>query len=238
MKYNIGAVTKPCLPHIHNNYEIIIYTSGSGHFYCEGHTFAMSSGKIIIVPPGTTHNSDSEGGERIYVNGDFSHLFNLSRPVILSDTHDKTGTVLARIIYDNRYSNEEYITALCSALGHFLLQNLKADSRIGSVIKEISNEIIENFHDCDINLHDILEKSGYAIDYIRAEFKSLIGKTPVEFLTAVRIDHARFLIDMYKNALSLSEIAEKCGYTDYIYFSRKFRQITGSSPTVYKKSLR
>lgn len=238
MKYNINIVTKPCLPHLHNNYEIIIYTSGKGFFYSEGNKIAVCAGKIIIVPPGATHHSDSDGGERIYINGDFSHFFNLLHPIILSDTPDKTGAVLARIIYDNRYSNQEYITALCSALGHFLLQNLRSDSNMCTVIKEISNEIIENFHDCDINLHSILEKSGYAVDYIRAQFKNFTKKTPVEFLTTVRIDHARFLIDMYQNTLSLSEIAEKCGYTDYIYFSRKFSQTTGMSPSEYKKSLK
>ena len=31
----------------------------------------------------------------------------------------------------------------------------------------------------------------------------------------------------------VAEIAEKCGYTDYIYFSRKFKQITGKSPRAY-----
>ena len=30
-----------------------------------------------------------------------------------------------------------------------------------------------------------------------------------------------------------AEIAEKCGYTDYVYFSRRFKQITGISPREY-----
>ena len=78
-----------------------------------------------------------------------------------------------------------------------------------------------------------LQKSGYAEDYIRAQFKKFTGKTPTEFLTKIRIYHACYLIDAYKNTLSLAEIAEKCGYTDYVYFSRRFKHIMGISPREY-----
>ncbi len=54
-----------------------------------------------------------------------------------------------------------------------------------------------------------------------------------EISNEVRINNACFLIDTYKHLLSLSEIAEKCGYTDYIYFSRRFKQITKVSPRKY-----
>ena len=64
--------------------------------------------------------------------------------------------------------------------------------------------------------------------------KQMTNKTPIEFLTHMRIRHACYLMDVFKNALSLAEIAEKCGYTDYIYFSRRFKQQMGVSPRAYK----
>jgi len=45
------------------------------------------------------------------------------------------------------------------------------------------------------------------------------------------------LIDLYRSTLSLQEIAERCGYTDYVYFSKKFKEVTGVSPRDYKKNL-
>lgn len=62
-----------------------------------------------------------------------------------------------------------------------------------------------------MDLCEILNKSGYAEDYIRARFKYITGKTPVEFLSKVRISHACVLMDTYKSALTLNEISEKCG---------------------------
>ena len=38
---------------------------------------------------------------------------------------------------------------------------------------------------------------------------------------------------MYRNSVPLGVISEKCGYTDYIYFSRRFKHIMGVSPSEY-----
>ncbi|MBQ6894979.1 MAG: helix-turn-helix transcriptional regulator [Clostridia bacterium] len=83
-----------------------------------------------------------------------------------------------------------------------------------------------------------MKKSGYSEDYIRSQFKLFTGKTPVEFLTETRINHACYLIDIYKDSMNLSEISEKCGYTDYVYFSRQFKKVMGISPKNYMKSLK
>jgi YesN/AraC family two-component response regulator len=46
------------------------------------------------------------------------------------------------------------------------------------------------------------------------------------------------MIDLYGGVLNMSEIAEKCGYTDYVYFSRSFKEVKGLSPREYSTSAR
>ena len=137
------------------------------------------------------------------------------------------------MIYTNRYSNHEYLTALINAFTHFLLQSIKMEDDIYIAINKIIETISSNFYDCNIKINALLKESGYAEDYIRAQFKKFTGKTPVEFLTVLRINHARYMIDLYKNSFPLAYIAEKCGYADYVYFSRKFKQVMGISPQKY-----
>ena len=84
----------------------------------------------------------------------------------------------------------------------------------------------------------MLNSSGYAEDYIREQFKLSTGKSPVRFLTDIRIDFAEQLIELYANQISLSEVALRSGYYDYAYFSRRFRQKTGVSPQEYKRQVR
>ena len=234
MNYFVNYIKEEIAPHIHNNYEIIVYTNGSGILHTCEKNISASAGKIIIIPPETLHSSISDGEfERIYIRGEFNQIFNLSSPVVILDNSENEGTLLAKMIYNNRFSNTEYVASLCNSFAHFLLQSLKMDDEISTVVKDIIDTMTNSFYDSDLNIGHILRQSGYAEDYIRAQFKKITGKTPTDFLTKIRISHACYMIDTYKNSLSLSEIAEKCGYTDYVYFSRRFKQIAGISPRKY-----
>lgn len=234
MSFLINLIKNETPFHQHKTYEIIVYMQGTGLFHTEETDIPVSPGKIIIIPPETMHYSISEGElPRIFISGEFNHFFNLTSPTVISDNADREGALLAKMIYNNRYANAEYVGTLISAFAHFLTQRLKMEDELTQVISDIVYEISSRFYDSNINLCELLKKSGYAEDYIRAKFKKITGKTPTEFLTNIRISHACYLIDTYKNTLSLAEIAEKCGYTDYIYFSRKFKHATGSSPREY-----
>ena len=138
------------------------------------------------------------------------------------------------MIYENRYANVAYLNSLCVAYVSFLLQRFEIKNPIYESIKGVITEISENAFDSEIDLASILTKSGYSEDYIRACFKQFTGKTPNEFLSDIRIKHACFLIDIYRSECPLSRIAEQCGYLDYVYFSKKFKSVTGMSPKAYR----
>lgn len=236
MSFIINISKGKVLEHKHKEYEIAVYTRGKAIYHAEANDINVSRGKITIVPPGISHETKiCEGIERIYIRGEFNQIFNFTSTVVISDNERSEGLFLAKMIYDNRYENPEYVASLVNALAYFILKSIKMDDEISLAVKEIVNKITNNFYDCDLNVVDLLEGSGYAEDYIRAKFKKSTGRTPVEFLTRVRINHACYMIDSYKNTMSLSEIAEKCGYVDYVYFSRRFKQIVGVSPRQYMK---
>ena len=236
MKTTVGFVTLSCLPHKHRCYEIIFYRKANGTFYYSDESTSILPGKFIIVPPNTSHASNYiDEAETIYIKGDFNHIFSFSSPVTVMDNDEKEGSFFVKLIFENRFSNPEYLSSLSNALAHFLLQNIKTEKNINLVLQDIVSKISDNFYDTNINIGELFKKSGYSEDYIRAQFKIFTGKTPVEFLTEMRINHACYLIDVYKDSLLLNEIAEKCGYADYVYFSRRFKQVMGMSPQSYMK---
>lgn len=234
MSYLINLIKHESPLHKHKHYEMIIYTKGEGLLHCQEKDIPVCTGKIVIVPPETMHSTPlGNDVERIYINGEFYQFFNLTSPTVILDNSENEGMALAKIIYANRYSSAEYLSALCNTFAHFLLQRLKIDNEMHLILEDMIHKMTTDFYDCNLSVADLLNKSGYAEDYIRAQFKKYTGKTPIEFLTKVRISHACHLIDIYKTSLSLGEIAEKCGYTDYAYFSRKFKQVKGMSPREY-----
>ena len=222
--------------HRHKCYELISYVRGSGTFHgLEGDT-AVGAGSIVIVPPGVSHSTTPKDGmQSIYIMGDFGGIFHFDAPVILADNADSEGLALVQMIYRNRYDNREYIAALCNAMAHFVLRNLKTEDSIELAVRTIIYEITQNFYDESIDLNKLLNQSGYAEDYIRARFRQSTGKTPTAFLNTLRIERACYLIEVYHSAYPLAEIAAQCGYTDYVLFSKRFKAIKGVSPRRYKR---
>ena len=228
-----GVVQYPM--HTHKNYEIMLYLDGKGYMRTELGDIPFETGTIVIVPPNIKHGSISENGFRnISIEGDFEAYFGFDTVKSFEDNETQEGKMLAEMIYENRYGNDTYLASLCTAYVCFLMQRFELDSAMQRSVKKITDEISQNAFDTQIDLTLILSKSGYSEDYIRSCFKKITGKTPNEFLTNIRIKNACFLIDIYKNKISLSEISERCGYLDYIYFSKRFKSVMGMSPREYR----
>jgi len=224
--------------HKHDSYEIIYFFNTKATFSTKNKKISLSSGNIIIVPPGVTHFTISdESLDCIYIQGNFNLFFCSENPVVLHDTPNGDGRLLATLLYNNRFSNKEYILSLCDSYTRFLAMNMQLEDNIGRAVNNIINEITENAFLPDIDLCKMLSKSGYAEDYIRACFKRITGQTPTSFLSHIRIKHACFLMEAYGNLIPISQIAENCGYMDYEYFSKKFKSIIGISPREYRKSI-
>ena len=228
-----GVVQYPI--HTHKNYEIMLYLDGKGYMRTELGNIPFEAGTVVIVPPNIKHGSTSGKGFRnISIEGDFEAYFRFDTVKSFEDNETQEGKMLAEMIYENRYGNDTYLASLCTAYVCFLLQRFELDSAMQRSVKKITDEISQNAFDPQIDLALILSQSRYSEDYIRSCFKKITGKTPGEFLTDIRIKHACFLIDIYKNKISLSEISERCGYLDYIYFSKRFKSVMGMSPREYR----
>ena len=219
--------------HSHGYYEIMTYINGSGHLASKNGDYPFEGGSVIIVPAGIEHGSVSENGfKNISIGGDFRSFFAFDEPLVLHDSSHEAET-LATLVYENRYRQDEYLSALVSAYLYYLLRHIHLNTERERSIRAIVSDISARFSDSELQLTPLLQQSGYAEDYARALFRRTTGKTPNAFLQDLRIKHACFLLDVYPDA-PLTHIAEQCGYTDYIYFSKQFKRLIDVSPRAYK----
>lgn len=71
-------------------------------------------------------------------------------------------------------------------------------------------------------------------DYMNRIFRKTTGKTIFQYLTEVRISHAKELLGT--TSLKVAQISEKVGFSDESYFSKVFKRCTGMTPMNYMKS--
>jgi AraC-like DNA-binding protein len=225
--------------HQHAEWEIMYYTFGEGYMATADGNLPFKKGSIIIIPPKTEHGSVSKYGfENISVGGDFSRFFIFNKPVLLSDNESFDGANLAKMIYSNRHQGGDFLQALCNAYACFLLKNIDCENQLFSAVKSIAKEIENNFCDACFTVATLLKSTGYAEDYIRSEFKKVTGYSPIKFLNKLRIERAISLLEIYYDALSVSEVACAVGFNDAVYFTKTFKKFTGVSPTDYKLNLK
>ncbi len=97
----------------------------------------------------------------------------------------------------------------------------------------IIREYIEAHFAENISLNDVADQVQLSKNYVSAIFRKETGVNFLDFLTSRRIDEAAKLLR--RTNMSISEIAEKVGYTDVKYFSKMCKKNLGMNPSEYRK---
>lgn len=87
----------------------------------------------------------------------------------------------------------------------------------------------------DITLKQVAEAACLSPNYLSQLLKKQTGMAFVEWLTARRMEQAQELL-AYSN-LKVSDIAQKVGFDDAAYFTRRFRQRLNLSPLDYRRKM-
>lgn len=87
----------------------------------------------------------------------------------------------------------------------------------------------------DLKVEELIESLGISSGYGLEVFKSVYGISPRKYLSELKLHEAKVLIQQAH--LSLTDIAERLGYSHLSHFSRQFKRWTGISPLEYRKQL-
>ncbi|WP_409304768.1 response regulator [Peribacillus sp. SCS-155] len=98
-----------------------------------------------------------------------------------------------------------------------------------------AKEYLEIHYAEPLTLEQVAEHIELSPYYFSKLFKERFGMTFIDYLTDIRIAHAKQ--EMSDLAKSLKEICYSIGYKDPNYFSRVFKKHTGLSPSEYRKAL-
>lgn len=85
----------------------------------------------------------------------------------------------------------------------------------------------------EVSLSVLAEEFHLNAQYISQLFKNEIGVNFLAYLTSIRMEKAKKLL--LSTALSITEISELSGYSDYRVFTKVFKKTEGTTPSQYRR---
>ncbi|MNI16368.1 putative response regulatory protein [compost metagenome] len=104
---------------------------------------------------------------------------------------------------------------------------------VKEVVEKAKSFIDANFNQT-INLSDLAQTYYMSPGYFSTLFRQHTGRNFLEYLTQLRMEHAKTLIDDNPNG-KIGDIASQCGYQDLKHFRKLFKRYTGLTPLKYKE---
>ena len=112
------------------------------------------------------------------------------------------------------------------------------DDTKSRLIEKIKNTIVQSIHhthnDVKVNYSEYIESRlnrDYA--YLSSLFSEVEGTTIEKYIINQKIERVKELL-VY-DELTLSEIADKMGYSNVAYLSNQFKKVTGLTPSHFKQ---
>ena len=96
--------------------------------------------------------------------------------------------------------------------------------------------IIDGEYTKNITLEEMAKRVGVSSQYLSKIFKDETGRTFVEYLTTLRINRAKDIIQTSDQPIK--QVGIMVGYKDPNYFSRIFRSVVGVSPSDFRDSVK
>lgn len=223
--------------HKHPLPEFVYYTSGSGIFTYKSedsiHTFPFKTGTLCIIPPYVSH---SEHSEEEYTN--FHLTANYEKPIstsciILQDSFDQflhLFTNINRIYHERGHNYPALLNSYLDVLSNTVISLMNATPK-NEIVEQIEHAILDHLSDTDFRIKQVLDSLPYSNEYARQSFVKATGVTPQQYLIEKRINLAKQILrTKNSNGLTIKVIADYCGFSDSLYFSRIFKQHVGLSP--------
>lgn len=103
-----------------------------------------------------------------------------------------------------------------------------------SILESSIGYIRDHYMDENMSLNTVAQVANISANHFSAMFSQNVGQTFIEYLTFIRMEHAKELLRC--TGKRSSEIAEEVGYKDAHYFSYLFKKTQGMTPSDYRKN--
>lgn len=249
-------------PHTHDFCELYFYLGGDCSYMVENGLYDVAAGTVIFTRPGELHSvriDEQCTYERCYYQIHPHALDFLgveaarsalrcfyNRPLGVGNSAVLPADVMerchGRLFHSmgllQAHSADAISLALADLLAILNEVNTVCDNSLDAHV-HVQNGLIDatlryiNTHLAELSSTDELASKLYVSrEYLSRSFSRVMGIPLKRYITIKRVELAKVML---REGCSLNEVCEGCGWTDYSYFIRVFRQETGVTPMCYRR---
>lgn len=251
------------LHHYHDCYELYYLYSGERYYFIQDKTYHVPAGSFVLINPYEIHRTGNLGGfgfdrmlihfsrefledyRKIDPDLDLYRCLDQNIHILSLDPREQifVETLLQLMEDAYRASNRRETAQIKLTLIQLLLflnrcqPGLKNEAigRIGAAKQTIFEVVgfINTHYAQPLTLEAVSEKFYLSKFYFSHSFKEYTGFSFTQYLNNVRIKEAKRLL--LTTEQTVNQIAACVGFQSNTHFGRVFRQITGISPSGYRK---
>ena len=239
-----------------NVHNIVLVYGGEGEFTKNGQVIKVSSGDLCYFERGCKRTLKSNPDNPLhmytvnfgvfYVNCDFikdtyslempSLGFDFVKKVTNTHTFDKLVQLFERLIslYLVKNGDGLSIRAVEQQILNLVI-DLHIDEKTNYAGKKLTEKAIkfmqENLKE-KITLNDICGYCKTSPSHLGKMFREVTDMSTIDYLIKLRLEKSKSLL---AGGMSVSQVAEECGFSDVYYFSSCFKKNEKISPLKYAK---
>lgn len=227
--------------HLHEYTELLYCKDGMCEVTIDGVKIIIPKRHFIWLSPNSIHQYHPTQAKVICAvfSKDFIpiyfHTFADKRiiptPIAANDL-EKILDSLYLIDKNNHLLISGYLNLICAAVieNSTFEENKIAD---GVLYQKVINYLSTHFLE-DVSLKSIAKHFGYNEKFFSHTIHSLTGISFRKLIHSYRVEYAKKLLD--EKQLSISSIATKSGFSALNSFNRIFKEMTGITPSQYRKA--
>lgn len=237
--------------------DVVVFPRGEGHLLLDDPASIPVPGRAVLEAEKGSAPLFADGGERVRLlcghfefDRAFRHPLATELPRLIHvkalseeqpDWFEAVGRIMIRETGAEQPGASTVVDRLAEVLfiqvlRAYLHQNQPARGFLGAIRNPQINRALKAMHSeygGNLSLADIARKAGMSRSNLALRFKSVMGETPMNYVTRWRMLKARELLKASDK--SLPDIAERVGYSSESAFSHAFKRQFGQGPGAFRR---
>lgn len=217
-------------------YNVLVFRkSGNADVIRQDQLYSLSKNNVTFIPKGYDYTISTKLDEEVIVihfdaeieNGKNFINFTAKRPEQILSLFEQCLSTWIQKPVGFTYKLDSLFSAILENLERQAVENYT--SLLELAIQRSVDQMHIHLSDPELSIEQLASYTGYTPSYFRRAFRRFTGKSPIDYLMELRIEHATSLLEA--GYYTVEQVAAFCGFESTKYFSTFYKQHTGVSPS-------